>query len=55
MAKAYKDVCPCKDCGRRKISCHNICGDYKRWKKSGVEIDKKPFFEIKKIRRKLKK
>lgn len=52
MSKAYKDVCPCKDCGRRKIGCHSICNDYIKWKDSGIEIEKIPFFEIRKSRRK---
>ena len=52
MSKAYKEVCPCRDCNIRTIYCHNTCCDYKNWQKTGIEIDKKPFFEIKKFRRK---
>ena len=52
MAKTYKDICPCKDCGRRKINCHSICKDYKEWKKSGTEIEKRTFFDVRAIRRK---
>lgn len=52
MAKAYKDVCPCKYCKLRTPDCHGVCKDYKDWQKSGIEIEKRPFFEIKKSRRK---
>lgn len=23
---------PCKDCSRRKLSCHSICEDYKKYR-----------------------
>ena len=39
MAKAYQDVCPCKNCKERKIGCHAICVAYKEWKKKGIEIE----------------
>lgn len=42
MSKAYKDVCPCKDCKERVVSCHGICKEYKKWKESGIEIEIKP-------------
>lgn len=54
MSKAYKDVCPCKDCDTRTITCHGVCKEYKDWKESGIEIEKIPFFEIRKSRRKRK-
>ena len=51
MSKAYKEICPCKDCGRRKINCHSICKDYRKWKKNGCEIEKRPFFVIRRKRK----
>ena len=41
MAKAYKDVCPCKDCNVRTATCHSVCKEYKDWKNSGIEIKRK--------------
>lgn len=41
MSKAYKEVCPCKDCDKRTVECHGKCKEYKEWLKSGVEIEKK--------------
>lgn len=41
MAKAYKDVCPCKDCNKRTENCHGTCKEYKEWKESGIEIENK--------------
>ena len=52
MSKAYKDVCPCKDCNKRTVECHGNCKEYKDWKKEGIEIKKRPFFETRKKRRK---
>ena len=54
MSKAYKEICPCKDCDTRTITCHVICKENKDWKESGIEIEKIPFFEIRKSRRKRK-
>ena len=42
MAKAYKDVCPCKDCNIRTVTCHSTCKEYKEWKESGIEIEVEP-------------
>lgn len=42
MSKAYKDICPCKNCNKRTVVCHSICKEYKDWQKSGIEIEKKP-------------
>lgn len=38
MAKAYIDICPCKDCDKRITTCHSTCKEYKDWQSSGVEI-----------------
>lgn len=51
MAKAYKEICPCKDCKKRTANCHGKCKDYNKWKASGVEIEKVYFFETIKRRR----
>lgn len=42
MSKAYKDICPCKDCKERTINCHINCRLYNKWKSSGIEIKKEP-------------
>ena len=52
MSKIYQDVCPCKDCTIRTSTCHSICKEYIKWQKSGIEIEKRPFFEIKTRRKK---
>ena len=54
MSKAYKDVCPCKDCDTRTIICHGICKEYKDWQKSGVEIPREDFFDIRKKKKRRK-
>lgn len=25
------DICPCKDCERREVGCHGVCGLYNIW------------------------
>ena len=41
---------PCKDCGRRSITCHTDCQDYKEWseatRKKNAEIYKKKKLEL---------
>ena len=54
MSKAYKEICPCKYCDARTVNCHGLCKEYKEWVKNGIEINKRPFFEIRKSRRKKK-
>lgn len=54
MSKAYKEIPPCKGCDKRTVTCHGICKKYIEWKNSGIEIEKIPFFEIRKSRRKRK-
>lgn len=31
--------CPCKDCGRRTLTCHAFCGEYEEWKKQREAIN----------------
>lgn len=50
MAKAYYDICPCKDCKERKVGCHENCVAYKEWKRNSVEVIE-PYFDRKKKRR----
>ena len=44
--KAFKEICPCKDCNVRTSTCHSICKEYKDWKKSGREITKDEIFKF---------
>lgn len=54
MAKAYYDICPCKDCKKREAMCHATCVAYKKWKNNGAEIIE-PFVDYKKKRRNRKR
>jgi hypothetical protein len=40
MSKAYKEICPCRGCEERTITCHSSCYKYKDWQNSGIEIKK---------------
>lgn len=43
MSKAYSDVCPCRGCDKRKVGCHGKCEVYKKWKASGIEIERNDY------------
>ena len=44
MARAYKDVCPCKDCDKRVFGCHKNCTRYNEWKLNSVTIKKSWYY-----------
>ena len=41
MSKAYYSECPCRDCSKRTLGCHDKCTDYKNWQKDSCEIPPK--------------
>lgn len=49
--KAYKDICPCKECKERTFDCHIKCAKYNEWKSNGIEIKIEPFFDFRKHKR----
>ena len=30
--------CPCKGCGKRTITCHSVCAEYKEWSAHNEQI-----------------
>ena len=51
MSKIYDGICPCKDCSKRQVGCHTKCDDYKGWQATGVEVEKKPYVNMAKYKR----
>jgi len=39
------DKCPCKDCKKRKISCHSTCKNYLEWVKKNEYLKHKERIE----------